>query len=152
MSKQVHDFIASGEARVVDAPNAAPNSNVRHQIEADRNFELPTGLFGATAGLYLAFIATMAAAFGNPVLIIPMVIFALVIVAAFGVPTIWVKFKNNGLEPNDTNPKTIGKFQNSGIMTNTGHCAPRDAAVQVLILPVLIVLWGLAAAIIAALI
>lgn len=148
MSKQVHDIIARGEARVVEAPKVAP----RHQLEIDRNFELPTGLFAATVGLYLGFIAIMAAAFGNPVLVIPMAIFALFIVAAFGVPTIWVKLKSNAIDANKTSPMTMGKFQSAGIMTNTGRCAPRDAAVQVLILPVLIVLWGMAAAIIAALV
>jgi hypothetical protein len=35
-------------------------------------------------------------------------------------------------------------------MTNTGRLAPRDAAVQMLILPVLLVVWGLAVAVIAA--
>ena len=147
MSKQVHDIIARGDARVVEAPQAA-----RHQVEVDRNFELPTALYAATAGLYLGFIAIMAVAFGNPVLVIPMVIFALFIVAAFGVPTIWVKLKSNALDANESVPLTAGNFQNDGIMTNTGRCAPRDAAVQVLILPVLIVFWGLAAAIIAALV
>lgn len=148
MSKQVHDIIARGEARVVEAPKEAP----RHQIEVDRNFELPNGLYVATAGLYLAFFATMAAAFGNPVLVIPMVIFTLFIVVAFGLPTVWVRMKNNALEANQSASMTAGKFQNEGITTNTGRCAPRDAAVQVLILPVLIVFWGLAAAIVAALV
>jgi hypothetical protein len=35
-------------------------------------------------------------------------------------------------------------------MTNTGRLAPRDATIQVLILPVLLVTWGLAVAVIAA--
>lgn len=152
MSKQVHDIIARGDARVVGVPKSDSKTAARHQIEVDRNFELPTGLFGATAGLYLAFIAVMAAAFGNPVLVIPLVIIALLIVVAFGVPSVWTRMKSNGLETNETRPMTLGKFGNDGIMTHTGRCAPRDAAVQVLILPVLVVLWGLAAAFIAALV
>ncbi|MEM8724959.1 MAG: hypothetical protein AAGE86_05485 [Pseudomonadota bacterium] len=151
MSKQVKDIIARGEARIVGAPEAKAAAP-RHQVEVDRNFELPTGLFVATAGCYLAFLAITGAAFANPVLIIPMAIFALFIVAAFGVPAIWTRLKKNGLEPNDTDPLTMGQFETKGIMTNTGRLAPRDATIQVLILPVLIVLWGLAAVTIAALV
>jgi hypothetical protein len=37
-------------------------------------------------------------------------------------------------------------------MTNTGRLAPRDATIQVLILPVLLVCWGIAIAVIAAIV
>lgn len=148
MSKQVQEMIARGEARVVGAPKAAP----RHQVEVDRNFELPTGLYAATVGCYLAFLAVTGAAFMAPALAIPMAIFALFIVAGFGVPSIWTRLKKNGLEANDTRPMTFGKFEAKGIMTHTGPCSARDATVQVLILPVLIVLWGIAAVTIAALV
>ena len=148
MSKQVQDIIARGEARVVEAPALAP----RHQVEVDRNFELPTALYGATVACYLTFLAITAAAFMAPALAIPMVIFAFFIVAGFGVPTIWTRLKNNGLEANETHPMTLGRFEAKGIMTHTGPCSARDASVQVLILPVLIVLWGIAAVTIAALV
>lgn len=39
MSHIVHDLIARGEARVVDHPEAEP---VRHQVDVERNFGLPT--------------------------------------------------------------------------------------------------------------
>jgi hypothetical protein len=147
MSKQVHDIIASGGARVVEAPvKAGP----RHQVEVDRNFELPISLYAATVGLYLGFLAIMAAAFGNPGLIIPMAIFVVFVVGMFGVPAVWTQLKKNGLEENDTRPLTVGQFEAQGIMTHTGRLAPRDAKVQVLILPVLIVMWGLAVVTIAA--
>lgn len=151
MSEHVKEMIARGEARIVDAPDSKARQT-RHQVESDRNFELPTGLFVATAGCYLGFLAITGIAFATPTLGIPMAIFALFIVAAFGVPTIWTRLKKNGLEPNDTNPLTAGQFADQGIMTNTGRLAPRDATIQVLILPVLIVMWGLAAVIIAALV
>ena len=142
MSHIVHDLIARGDARVVAAPAEAP---VRHQVEADRNFGLPTALYGATIGCYLGFLVIVGSAFANPVLAIPMAIIVLLIVAAFGVPAIWTRLRDNSSEP-----ETLGEFETRGIMTNTGRLAPRDAAIQVLILPVLLVVWGLAVAVIAA--
>lgn len=142
MSHIVHDLIARGEARVVDHPAEAP---VRHQVETDRNFGLPSALYGATIACYLGFLVIVGSAFANPVLAIPMAIIVLLIVAAFGVPAIWTRLRDNGSEP-----QTLGEFETRGIMTNTGRLAPRDATIQVLILPVLLVTWGLAVAVIAA--
>jgi ABC-type dipeptide/oligopeptide/nickel transport system permease subunit len=143
MSHIVHDLIARGEARVVDHP--AAEAPVRHQVEADRNFGLPSALYGATIACYLGFLVIVGSAFANPVLAIPMAIIVLLIVAAFGVPAIWTRLRDNGSEP-----QTLGEFETRGIMTNTGRLAPRDATIQVLILPVLLVTWGLAVAVIAA--
>ena len=141
MSKQVTDHISTGKARIVDAPAKAP----RHQVEVDRNFEIPTSFYATTVGCYLGFIAILAAAFGNPGLIIPMAIFAFFIVAGFGVPSIWTRLKGN-----DTRPQSVGQFEHKGIITATGRLTARDAAMQMLILPVLIVLWGCAIVTIAA--
>ena len=141
MSKLVQDHIARGEARIVNAPVAVKH----HQVESDRNFELPAGLFATTVGCYLAFLGVMFAAFGNPVLVIPMIIFAVSIIAGFGVPAIWVRLRDNA-----SKPLTGDEFARKGIMTNTGRLRPRDATIQVLILPVLVVVWGVTAAIVAA--
>ena len=146
MSKLVQDHLDRGEARIVDAP-VAPDAAPRHQVEVDRNFELPTALYGATVGLYLAFVGIMFAGFGGPGLIVPIVIFAVAIVAGFGVPAVWTR-----LAGNDTAPMTLGKLKQMGIMTNTGPLSARDAAIQMLTLPVLIVLWGFTAVLIAALV
>ena len=149
MSKQVHDIIARGEARVVDVPAAvAP----RHQIEVDRNFELPGGIYAATVACYLGFLVITGAAFMAPALAIPLVVMAISIIFGFGVVSVWNRMKNDGLKSNDTHPMTAGRFAAKGIMTNTGPCTARDATVQVLILPVLIVFWGLTAVLIAALV
>ncbi|HSF11770.1 MAG TPA: hypothetical protein VLA50_02260 [Erythrobacter sp.] len=142
MSHLAHDLIASGDARVVQQP-----AHVRHQVEADRNFGLPTALYGATVGCYLAFLLIVGSAFANPVLAIPMAIFVLFIVAAFGVPAVWTR-----LAGNTSTPQTLGEFETRGIMTSTGRLAPKDATIQVLILPVLLVVWGLAVAVIAAIV
>ncbi len=149
MSKLVHDKIARGEARVVPAPakDAATTDAPRNQVDTDRNFELPTALYVATVGCYLAFLAITWMTFAAPMLAIPMAIFAVFIAAGFGVPTIWTRLKGNVSRPLDP-----GTFARMGVTTNTGPCTARDAVVQMLILPVLIVVWGCAVAIIAAIV
>jgi hypothetical protein len=142
MSHIVHDLLARGDARIVDLPTEGA---VRHQVEADRNFGLPTALYGATVAGYLGFLLVVGSAFANPVLAIPMAIFVVFIVAGFGVPAIWTRLAGNTSEP-----QTMGEFEAHGIMTNTGRLAAKDATIQVLILPVLLVIWGLAIAVIAA--
>ncbi|MEQ8410900.1 MAG: hypothetical protein RIC51_02255 [Erythrobacter sp.] len=139
MSKQVQDILARGDARIVDAPVEAP--------ARDRSFGLPAALYGGTVACYLGFIGVTALAFANPALAIPMTIFALFILAGFGVPAIWTRMRGN-----DSRPLTLGQFESFGIMTHTGKLAPRDAAVQVLLLPVLVLVWGVTAATIAALV
>lgn len=140
MSHIVHDLIASGGARIVELP--AP---VRHQIETDRNFGLPTALYGATIACYLGFLVIVGSAFANPVLAIPMAIIVLLVAAFFGVPAVWTRLKGNASEP-----ATMGEFERRGIMTNTGRLSAGEASAQVLVLPVLLVVWGLAVAVIAA--
>lgn len=147
MSKLVQDRLDRGEARIVAAPGEGMVDARRCQVDSDRNFELPTALYAATVGLYLAFIGVMFAGLGNPMLAIPMVIFAVFIVAGFGVPAIWVRLRDNVSKPLDN-----GQFGRSGIMTCTGRLTARDASIQMLILPVLIVLWGIAAITIAAMV
>lgn len=142
MSHTVHDLIARGDARVVAQPEAA---RVRAPHAVDRTFGLPNALYGATVACYLGFLVIVGTAFASPVLAIPMAIFALFIVAGFGIPAIWTRLAGNSSEP-----QTLGEFETRGIMIETGRLAPRDAAVQVLILPVLLVVWGLAVAVIAA--
>lgn len=116
--------------------------------EVDRTFELPAALYGATVAGYLAFLGITAAAFGNPGLILPMAIFTFFIIAGFGVPTVWAKMDPAKL----AKAKSWARFQRDGINTLTGHNTAGEATVQVLILPALIVVWGLAVVTIAALV
>ncbi len=141
MSHIVHELLATGDARIVEPPEAAP----RHQVEADRNFGLPTALYGATVAGYLGFLLVVGSAFANPVLAIPMAIFVVFIIAGFGVPALWTRLAGNA-----SAPQTLGEFEAKGIQTATGRLAAKDASIQVLILPVLLVCWGLAVAVIAA--
>ncbi|NNC53484.1 MAG: hypothetical protein HKO08_10655 [Erythrobacter sp.] len=140
MSKHLTRDLVAEQAVIVKAPAK------RHEV--DRTFELPKGLYGATVALYLGFIAVMATGLPTPGLVIPMAIFAVFVVAAFGVPTIWTK-----LAP-ETASKAMpfAKLRSQGIQTLTGRLAAKDAAVQMLILPVIIFCWGVASITIAALV
>jgi hypothetical protein len=115
--------------------------------KVDRTFGLPTGLYAATVGCYVAFIGVMAAALMNPGLAIPMTIFVLFIVAGFGIPTVWARMKPES----DSLPLTYDQFRHRGIDTHTGRLTASEASIQVLMLPVLILAWGIASAVIIAL-
>ena len=144
MSHIVHDLIARGEARVVDQPAPAP---VRHQVEVDRNFGLPTTLYAIMAACYVGFLVITVTAFASPLLIVPMAVIGLFLVMFFGIPITWTRFRGN-----DSKPATLGEFEVKGVMTGTGPLHPRDAAIQILILPVLLVFWALAVVTIAAIV
>ncbi|PNU04684.1 hypothetical protein [Novosphingobium guangzhouense] len=116
----------------------------RHKV--DRSFGLPAGFYIATVALYLAFIAVMAATFMNPELAIPMAIFAGFVVLAFGLAGYWVKMQPH----NDAAAPSWSELASRGIDTLNGRLTANQAAVQVLTLPVLILCWGLAIAVIVA--
>ena len=112
----------------------------------DRNFELPAALYAGTAAGYFGFLGLMTVAFGNPGLIIPMAIFVVFIAMLFGVAAMWMRMK-----PEHPQRLTAwSRFRRQGIMTAYGHSTAGAATVQVLILPALILLWGLAVTVIAA--
>ena len=131
------------ELAIIHAEPPAPR--VPHEV--DRNFGLPTALYVLTACGYLGFLGVMTAAVGNPGLAIPMAIFVTFIVMAFGVCAQWVRMKPD----NPTGALGWDRFQHEGIMTATGRLSASQATVQVLILPVLILFWGIAGATIIAL-
>jgi hypothetical protein len=119
---------------------------LRAPTKVDRTFELPAGLFVGTAACYFAFLGLMIAGFGNPALILPMAIFMVFIAMFFGVPAMWMRMK-----PDHAQKLTSWtRFQRDGVMTAYGRSTAGAAMVQVMILPVLIVLWGLAVVTIAA--
>ncbi len=121
---------------------------VLRATSVDRTFELPVALYAGTAGCYLAFLAIMAIGFGNPALILPMAIYVTFIVMAFAVPAMWMRMKPD-------HPQQLlswSRFQRQGIMTAFGPSSANAATIQVLILPVLILLWGFGVVTIAALV
>lgn len=124
--------------RAREVPFAAAQNQADTQQPADRNFGLPPIFHLATAGLYLGFIGVMALSMGNGELAIPLVICAITIFMAFGVPACWALMK-----PDENGPAPAwADFVRNGIETQYGRLAARDAAVQVLILPILIFAWG----------
>jgi Flp pilus assembly protein TadB len=134
-------------AAVVSNPASPEAAQPTIRDAIDRGFELPTGLYLATVTLYLGFIAVMATAFAASSLALPLTIIAFVILAAFAVPTLWVR-----MEPkNRQQALTLGSFRHQGIQTASGPLDAGAAIVQVLILPMMVLGWGLAVAIIAAL-
>ncbi len=120
--------------------------NIRQDV--DRTFELPTGLYVATVGLYFTFLAVMAIGFQTREMILPMAVFVIYIVMAFGVPTLWVRMKPT----HDSKAIEWLHFREKGIVTNTGATKAKDATAQVLILPALILFWGVGTAMIAAIV
>lgn len=138
-----HDFqLLATHSDIVAAPVAAQRAC------DDRSFELPTGLYIATIGSYLAFLAVMAVGFQSRDMVLPMVIFVAYIAMLFGTPALWARMKPD----NNSRALTMARFMARGIETHTGHNEGRAAAVQVLILPVLVLVWGVAVVVIAALV
>jgi hypothetical protein len=121
-----------------------PALRLPHSV--DRSFELPAALYIGTAAGYLGFLALMVVGFGNPHLIIPMAIFVVFIAMYFGVPAMWMRMKPE-------HPQRLtswSRFRQQGVMTAFGPSTANAATIQVLILPVLILLWGIAVVTIAA--
>lgn len=114
--------------------------------KVDRTFGLPSGLYVATVGLYLGFIGLMAALFANPELAIPLVIFAGFIAFAFGLAGFWTRMKPD----HPAAPLSWGQFAHRGIQTLSGPLTAFEASAQVLVLPALILFWGLCIAVIMA--
>ncbi|WP_309602273.1 hypothetical protein [Sphingomonas sp.] len=125
---------------------AAPVAPATPRACTDRGFELPTALYVATIGSYLAFLAIMAVGFQSRDMLLPMVIFTVYIAMLFGVPTLWARMQPETATP----PLTLRAFWDHGIHTYTGHNRAGAAATQVLLLPVMVLLWGIAVVVIAA--
>jgi hypothetical protein len=142
MAEQITRQLVAEKALVLD------ESAVRAPTTVDRTFELPTGLYVITAALFLGFIAVMGAGFANPKMILPLAIFTVFVVMFFAVPAQWARMKPG----NTQKAMSWTRFKARGIMTLTGHSTAGAATVQVLILPALIFLWGIAAVTIAALV
>jgi len=122
-------------------------SDAPARTKVDRNFGLPTGLYIATVAAYLGFLGLMTALFLNPELVLPLAVMAGFIVFAFGVAGKWTTMQPG----NDTSPLSWGQFASRGIQTLSGHLTAGEAAAQVLILPALILVWGVAISVIVAL-
>ena len=130
----------------IDARIVAPTEIVREPTKVSRHFDLPVGLHIATVGLYMAILGVFATAFADMTMAIPFAIFALFIVAGFGVPALWARMK----PAHDDHAMDWAMFERMGIDTHTGMLKAKDATVQVLMLPLFIFGWAVTVAIIAA--
>jgi hypothetical protein len=135
MSQHVSQADLVAKAHVADAPV---------QTRVNRSFELPAGLYAITVGCYLGFLGLMSALFMNGELALPMAAFVVSIVGGFGLGWKWVAMKPG----NDAVTLTMGQFANRGIQTLSGRLTAAEASAQVLILPVLLLFWGVAIAVI----
>lgn len=133
---------------IADKAIVHDQTELRLPTTVDRNFELPAALYGLTAAGYLGFVGLTALAFGNPKLILPFAIIAVFIAMFFGLNAMWMRMKPE--HPQRLTPWS--RFRQQGIMTAYGRSTAGAATVQVLILPVLIFMWGLAVVTIAALV
>jgi hypothetical protein len=133
------------------SPESFAKIATRHDAQVqrantDRGFELPKALYVVTIGSYLAFLAVMMATFRDAQIGLVMAICVIYIVMAFGVPALW----NQVGPPHPTNRLSWSTFSKNGIQTYTGKIGAGDATLQVLILPVLILIWGVGIALIVA--
>lgn len=122
---------------------AASVSNAPPRTRVDRTLGLPVGLYIATAACYFGFLFVMSLALMEPRLAIPMAICFIFVAMFAGVVAKWVRMD----PPNSSHALSWGRFQLQGISAHTGPVTARDAAAQVLVLPVLILFWGIAVAV-----
>ncbi|WP_324805954.1 hypothetical protein SH584_07395 [Sphingomonas sp. LY29] len=126
--------------RQLAQPPAAPRACT------DRTFNLPTSLHAGFFGLFLAYLGVTAIGFPHPEMILPMAIFVIFTVGFYVVPMLWATM---GPE-NPGRAMSLRRLFDEGVDTFTGRSSGGEAAVQVLVLPVLILAWGIAVVLIAA--
>jgi hypothetical protein len=107
-------------------------------------FDLPPVLHGLTVACYFGFLGIMAAAFGNREMILPFVVFFFFVAMGFAVPAQWAR-----MAPSYGRLPTWADFRRTGIDCATGRLSSGSAIAQVMMLPVLILIWAIVVAIIA---
>jgi len=115
----------------------------------DQTFEIPNAIYIAMATMFAGFIAVLSLAFrGGHMAVVYGVIFAF-IAAFFAVPAL---FPSMAPDDGRTNALSLFDFGHRGIATATGRASAREATILVLLLPFLILGFGVAVAIISALV
>lgn len=114
----------------------------------DRTFGLPAALHLAFFGLFFAFLAVMWVGFGSPGLTVPMAICAIFTAAFFVVPMKWATMNPE----NASRAMSLRTLIDEGADTLNGRCSGTAAIAQVLILPALVLVWGIAVVTIAKLV
>jgi hypothetical protein len=115
----------------------------------DQSFEFPGGIYLVMASMFAGFVAVLSFAFRDGhMAVVYGVVFAF-IAAYFAVPALFP-----AMAPNEANTKALSwsEFGDRGIATATGRASARDATILVLLLPFLILCFGIAVAAIALLV
>jgi len=107
----------------------------------DQSFELPRGLYAAMGIMFASFIAVLALGFRGGHMGVAYGVIFFFLAAFFAIPAIFQQ--KRGL--------SWAMFRYKGIKTATGHTSAGEATVLVLLLPTLILCFGIAIATIAAL-
>lgn len=138
MTRKLSSAQIADLARLVPPPTPALDAPA--VARPPRSFELPTRLYGLTIAAYAAFLAVTAIGFASPGMIVPIAICVVYVAMAFGTPALWTRIRPEGATP----PLDWARFRHAGIETATGRVGAGEATVQVLILPALILAWGIA--------
>lgn len=134
------DHFAVAHAPVERAPAA-----IGHNRPAPHVFDLHPMLHVAVFGGFFVYLGIMWSAFADPGLAIPFVIFAFFIAAFFVVPAIWA-----WMAPAAGARESWADFLREGMDTGSGRLSAGSAVAQVMIMPAMLILWGLAVAVIRA--
>ena len=114
----------------------------------DQTFELPGAIYVAMALMFVGFVAILGFSLSEHMAVSLGVIF-FYLAAFFTVPAI---LSRTNLEGSSTRSLSIFEFADKGIATATGRVRGGDATILVLLLPFVILTWGVAIAIVAALV
>lgn len=140
MVARLHKAELLGRNEVVAAP--------QQRACEDRTFEVPTPILLGVFGLFMAYLGVMTIGFMNPALALPMIV-NFIFVAAFAfVPAKWALMNPKKVD----RALTWAELRDRGLDTLTGRAGGAETAILVLLLPVCILLWGVAVVTIAALV
>lgn len=107
-------------------------------------FGLHPALHVATFAGFFAYLGIMWAAFGHAELVLPFAIFVVFLGGAYMTPAMWARVAGPAEGP------SWSEFLRDGTVCATGHVSAGSAIVQVLIMPAMLLFWGVAVAAIAA--
>jgi hypothetical protein len=146
MSKQ-YDRTSFSADEAVASIVAAPIVSQAGQPHGTRVFDLHPALHAIVFGGFAVWLTIMWLAFADAELAIPFVIFAIFLSASFAVPAMWARIAGTAGGKDGWQA-----FMRRGIDCATGHLTGPEAVAQVVIMPAMLVLWGVSVAIIHALV
>ena len=111
-----------------------------------RTFDLHPGIYWSLFGLFTAFLVVMAVAFASRDLSVTFAICFAYLGMYFAVPAMWAR-----IQPREEGPRqSWAEFMIEGIETGSGRLEAKGALAQIFTVPVLLLGWALAVALIKA--